>query len=119
MTWRHFTDEEVAGLNLALVEMLDEARDKAHTPFIITSGLRSASENNSLPNAVSDSSHLRGLGVDLMCSQNIERFLIVSNLIKVGFRRIGVYPRHIHVDCDPDLPQGVFWLGKYDSKESL
>ena len=63
---RHFTDEEVAGLRLELVEKLDRARGYAGVPFIITSGYRPP-ELNAAIGGVEDSEHETGEGVDLAC----------------------------------------------------
>ena len=110
MAWRHFTDEEVEGLDPKLVEMLDRARGFSHYPFIITSGKRTALQNDAA-GGVSDSSHLRGLAVDLRCRGSQARFDMISSLLLAGFRRIGAYDRHLHVDCDETLPQAVLWVG--------
>lgn len=110
MAWTHFSDDEVVGLHPDLVEKLDTARGFAHVPFIITSGLRTRDEN-STAGGVENSSHTAGLGVDLQCSGSRTRFRMVSALILAGFRRIGVYDRHIHVDIDESLPDSVMWVG--------
>lgn len=111
MAWKHFSDDEVAGLSPKLVEKLDAARGFAHVPFIITSGLRERDEN-SAAGGVGNSSHLRGLAVDLRCDGSRSRFRMVSALILAGFKRIGVYDRHLHVDVDENLPQDVMWTGE-------
>ncbi len=108
---RWFTDDETRGLDPKLVEMLDHARGLAKVPFYITSGLRTP-DSNAAAGGVEDSSHTRGLGVDLACSSSVARMRIVSSLLIVGFRRIGIYDRHIHCDIDESLPQGVMWWGK-------
>jgi zinc D-Ala-D-Ala carboxypeptidase len=109
---RFFTPEEVAGLNPELVEALDRARGFAKQPFIITSGLRDPA-HNAEAGGVSNSTHCKGLAVDLRCEGSRSRFRMVSALILAGFRRIGVYDRHLHVDLGPegDYPQDVMWTG--------
>ena len=108
--WTYFSEEEVKGLDVGLVGMLDKARGIAGIPFVITSGLRTLGENASA-GGVSDSSHLRGYAVDLACATSSERWKMVHSLILVGFNRIGVYTdHHVHVDCDPSLPPDVLWL---------
>jgi len=32
-------------------------------------------------------------------------------LLQAGFRRIGIYDKHIHADIDKTLPQDVMWWG--------
>lgn len=110
MKWRHFKEDEVTGLDLELVAKLDLARERAGVPFVITSGKRDA-KRNALDGGVQDSSHLRGLAVDLRCSNGLDRFQMVKALLGVGFERLGCYDAHIHVDLDPSLPQEVLWTG--------
>src|SRR4029077_17365525 len=107
--WKHFQPEEVEGLNESFVSKLDQARDLAQTPFRITSGKRTFLENEQIAGAVKDSAHLEGLAVDLYCFLSEERFRIVKALIHVGFNRLGIYKKHIHVDDSKTLPQNVFW----------
>jgi zinc D-Ala-D-Ala carboxypeptidase len=107
----HFKpDEKVDGrlsfprpekMNSAFLKKLDEARTKAGVPFIITSSFREDSKT----------SHGRGTGVDMRCAQSTQRFRILKALLEVGFSRIGVYDKHIHVDLDDQSPQGVVWWG--------
>ena len=106
----HFTSAEIAGLQPRLVGMIEEARTIAGVPFIITSGLRTSAQNQSAQ-GVDNSAHLRGLGVDLACSDAQARFFMLVGLVRVGFRRLGIYDHHVHADCDDSLPQNVVWTG--------
>lgn len=108
--WHHFTDAEVTGLDTELVARLDLARERAQVPFLITSGLRTQ-EDNITCGGVSDSAHLRGLAVDLACSESGPRYAMVSSLLQVGFNRVGIYLAHIHCDLDLTLPPNVMWVG--------
>jgi len=108
MKYQYFKEEEVKGLNIQFVMMLDLARSKAGIPFIITSGLRSE-EHNAEVGGVGNSAHLRGLAVDLACHNASQMYKIVTGLIDAGFNRIGIYGDHIHVDCDSSLTQNVMW----------
>jgi uncharacterized protein YcbK (DUF882 family) len=107
---RYFTPKELDGLQQALVEKLLYARSLSGTPFVITSGLRTP-EQNAAAHGASSSSHVRGWGVDIACTSDVARFLIIRALLAAGFNRIGVYDKHIHADCDPTLPQNVTWVG--------
>lgn len=104
MVAKHFKPEEVVGLDAELVQMLDWAREKAGIAFVITSGLRDGD-----PRA-----HGRGHAVDLRCRRSRARLKIVQALLDVGFRRIGIYDKHVHADNDPSLPQSVMWWGVSD-----
>lgn len=109
--YNFFSDDEIVGLDKELVAMLDWARGRAAVPFKITCGLRTKDQNKT-SGGVSDSAHLRGLGVDLDCSDSWHRYKMVQALLLAGFNRLGLYDRHIHADRDPSLPQGVIWTGE-------
>jgi len=96
-------------MNPKLLKMLDQAREKAKTPFKITSSWRSQDKNNSLKNSSKNSSHLKGLAVDIACSNGLERLKIFTGLIKAGFTRVGVSNTFIHADCD-DSKIDSLWI---------
>lgn len=108
INYKFFKDSEVVGLQIKLVQMLDRAREYAGVPFIITSGLRTQEHNNEV-GGVKESSHLKGLAVDLKCETSANRFKIIIGLIALGFKRIGIYEKHIHADIDTLKPQEVIW----------
>jgi uncharacterized protein YcbK (DUF882 family) len=105
-----FTDEEVKGLDAEFVAKLDMARKFAGVPFVITSGLRTCAANAKVL-GVENSAHLTGKAVDLAVEDSVQRFRMVSGAVLAGFTRIGVYDRHLHLDCDDTKPQHVLWLG--------
>lgn len=119
MKYLFFTDAEVKGLDLELAARLESARHFADMPFIITSGLRTP-EQNARVGGVADSSHLKGLAVDLAIDNSLDLFRCVSALYLAGFKRIGIYfterkdgtlaPSHVHVDSDETKPQRVLFL---------
>ncbi len=113
-TYKWFTSEEVEGLQDAFVQKLDKARGIADTPYRITSGKRTLLQNEQTPGAVNDSAHLEGLAVDLLCEESWERYLIIESLLAVGFCRLGIYRKHIHVDDSKTLPQNVIWYSDGD-----
>ena len=102
-----FKESEIVGLDPMLVEGLDQARERAGIPFIITEGRASTQGSH-----VEHSSHFKGYAVDLRCWTSWDRWKMFTALLETGFRRLGVYDKHIHVDIDPDLPQNVIWVGK-------
>ena len=103
--WKYFTEKEVEGLEDKLVFYLDRARRFAQIPFVLT---RTRDESDI---GVKESAHHSGWAVDIRCSTSQDRWKIVYSLIAVGFCRIGVYDRHIHVDLDESKPQKVMWVG--------
>jgi zinc D-Ala-D-Ala carboxypeptidase len=105
-----FTDAEIEGLDSELVAKLDWARGRSGVPFVITSGKRSEDHNETV-GGVKDSAHTRGLAVDLRCADGEVRYKMLNALFLAGFKRIGIYDKHIHADLDPSLPQEVAWVG--------
>lgn len=87
---------------------LDEARELAGIPFKINSAYRSP-EHNAKVGGKPNSSHLKGLAVDISVRDSRSRFIVLNALISVGFNRIGIADTFIHVDLDKDKSQQVIW----------
>ena len=104
-----------SGLNMdrSFLEMLDNARDIAKTPFKITSGYRTKEHNIAIYKKLGkkpiESSHLKGVACDIACSDSRARFIIISYLLEAGFTRIGIASNFIHVDSDCEKSQNVIW----------
>ena len=94
-----------------LEDMLNIARHFAEIPFIVTSGYR-CPEHNKKIQGVKNSPHLKGIAVDLSADTSRERWLIVSSLIRAGFKRIGIGEDFIHTDIGnvPDKVSELIWL---------
>jgi zinc D-Ala-D-Ala carboxypeptidase len=108
-TYKYFKRHEIVGLKPELVRKLDEARGLAGIPFFINSGFRTNTHNAEIGGTV-DSSHLKGLAVDLRARNSNEHFLITKALLEVGFTRVSRgYSSHIHCDLDSDKPQNVLF----------
>lgn len=105
--WKYFTEEEVVGLVEKLVDRLDRMRDVAGFPFKLTCTLRASNDNV----GVEDSAHKTGQAVDIAIEGGHQRYQAVMAALAVGFRRIGVYDHHVHVDIDETKPQQVIWVG--------
>ena len=95
-------------MNLDFLHKLDEARELAGVPFKITSGYRSPQHNSDVGGRVG-SSHLKGLAVDISCDNSGHRQKILTALIKVGFKRIGIAKSFKHTDLDNEKPNAT-WL---------
>ena len=91
------------------LQLLDKARTHAQIPFRISSGYRTK-EHNKKVGGVPNSSHLKGLAADIICSNSSDRYTIINALIFVGFHRIGVHKGFIHADNDLSKPGYVIWL---------
>ncbi len=99
----YFTPKEVLGLKNDFVRVLDTARAIAKVPFIITSGYRTP-EHNKAVGGVSNSSHVKGLAVDLAVKDNMTRTRILRGLLTCGTDLfIEDCRKHIHVDMDNSI----------------
>lgn len=106
---KYFTETETKGLQTELVEMLEKARGVAGIPFVITSGFRTTEKNESV-GGVKDSSHTKGLAVDIRARDSREHFIITKALMEVGFERISrSYKGHIHADIDNEKDRPVLF----------
>lgn len=104
---RYFKNIE-ENMNEAFLLKLDEARAYANIPFVINSAFRSY-EDNIRAGGSENSSHLRGLAVDISARDSTTRFLVLDALLAVGFVRIGVGSTFIHVDVDTEKDDSVIW----------
>ena len=103
-------DEQGSGVNMdtQFLDMINDARQYANVPFVITSGYRTKAHNKKVGGS-STSSHLKGLAADIKCVNSVERLLIIAGLLDAGFSRIGIAKDFIHVDCDLSKPSCI-WL---------
>ena len=88
---------------------LDRAREVAQIPFKINSAYRTP-EHNAKIGGKPNSSHLKGLAVDISVTNSRQRFIVLKALIQVGFNRIGIAKNFIHVDDDKSKDSEVVWL---------
>lgn len=121
------TDPLMKGLDDRLMLMSDSAHESASAimpgiKFIITSGLRTPEQNNSvLKGAVPDSAHLTGLAADYAVASVQALFAMLEGLHDARFKRVGIYykiepadpytliPVHLHVDIDESKPQNCLF----------
>jgi uncharacterized protein YcbK (DUF882 family) len=87
---------------------LDKARELANIPFTINSAYRNADQNARV-GGKPNSSHLKGLAVDIRANDSSTRYIVLNALIRVGFNRIGVASSFIHVDDDKEKASNVIW----------
>ena len=93
----------------SLLSKLFTARKESGVSFILSSAIR-CEQHNEDEGGSSTSAHLRGMAVDIRFTSNVDLLHKLKYLLKVGFKRVGINfkLRFIHVDVDPDLPQGMF-----------
>lgn len=95
-------------MNADFLNKLDEAREIANIPFIINSAYRSP-EHNAKIGGKPNSSHIKGLAVDISVTDSRQRFIVLNALLEVGFTRIGIADTFIHVDLDSEKSKDVIW----------
>ena len=101
-------------INLGLVDILQNVRDNYPHPLIITSGFRCPEHNRNVGGSP-ESSHLKGLAVDIACPDSTSRYILLRTLV-VYFSRICIAKNFIHVDIDYDKTTGVMWT--YPAKKA-
>lgn len=115
---RYFTREEFdspdvissgEAMDLTLLKRLDRMRGEAGFSFYVTSGFRTK-EHNARVGGVHSSSHTKGLAVDIACTNNRQRAIIIKLALKYGFTRIGISKGFIHLDIDESKSENVIWL---------
>lgn len=95
---RHCGELPPGGISAVLMAKLDELRERAGAPIIVTSGYRCPTHNRAV-GGVSNSQHVRGTAADIVCTA-----LTVDQLADlaaaVGFDGIGRYygSGFVHVD---------------------
>ena len=113
---KYFKEEEFAcpccGENKTkqiLMLTIDQLRDAIGQPLTISSAFRCPKHNEAV-GGKSDSAHLKGLAVDIVCENSHLRFLLIKHALKLGFVRIGVdFKKFVHLDIDGTKPTEVFW----------
>lgn len=91
------------------IDKLDAAREMAGIPFVLNSAYRSKKWELS-KGRTGTGAHTQGCAVDIRCNTDENRMKIISALLAVGFRRIGVAKTYIHADDDPKKKQNLIWL---------
>jgi zinc D-Ala-D-Ala carboxypeptidase len=87
--------------------------NKASTfDIFVTSGFRTPDHNAEIGGSA-NSSHLKGLAIDLSCSDSVTRYSIIYWALIAGFRRIGIGSKHIHLDIDQNKPNPVIFFDNY------
>jgi uncharacterized protein YcbK (DUF882 family) len=92
-----------------LIMMLDLVRKDYGRPMVINSGYRTEAYNKKV-GGVNDSSHMKGVAVDIRIKGSRDRFDLVACLIKHKFNRIGIGETFIHADIDETKDPDVIWL---------
>lgn len=111
--WSEFDSPDAPGsgkdhMDEAFIHKLDAVRECAGFPFIINSGYRTQAHNAKV-GGVPNSSHTKGLAVDIRAIGDDMKRKIATCAIANGITRIGWGGSFIHLDIDPDKTQRVVW----------
>jgi len=116
MAKKYFLDREFVKpecLSPELRKRLERTRQKAGVSMVITGSWRKRKGRKRIS---THEPNKKGIyhGVDVRARTSTVRMKIVSAALEVGFTRIGVYDRHVHLDVAHGSPfaQGVMWWGK-------
>ena len=103
--YKYFSEKEVSTWKLKpeLFEALDKMRELAGTPFVITSGYRTPTQNENA-GGVKNSAHLRALAVDLLCTNNEKRTKMLKGILGCGIPVfLEIANKHLHIDIDTSI----------------
>lgn len=89
------------------VQKLDELRSRCLMPLKVNSGYRCPKHDAEIGGS---KNHTQGYAADIAAVSSQTRFVILYNLLNIGFKRIGIGKIFIHLDTCPDKPRFVLWL---------
>lgn len=114
---KYFTETEfnyctpscsIKDMNSHFINLLDNIRERAGIPFILTCAYRSR-EWDLKKGRSGNSAHTKGLAVDIKYNSSADAFKIIESAMYFGIKRIGIGRTFIHLDMDDSLPQNVIW----------
>jgi len=116
MTFKFFTREEFdcqeTGENEMkdeFIHVLDALRHECGFPFKITSGFRSEKHSLEVKKPNGGGQHTKGNAADIAIGNGAQRFIIVSNAIRLGFSGIGINQKKGFVHVDTRTTTQVIW----------
>jgi len=95
----------------SLILKLQVLRDTINKPVHITSGYRCTTYNNKIGGAA-NSPHLTGMAADIRV-EGISILELAEICVEIGFKRVGIYPNHVHVDMIDPHPSLFWYVRKY------
>jgi zinc D-Ala-D-Ala carboxypeptidase len=93
-------------MDAQFLAQLDNAREYAGVPFVVSSGKRCEKHNAAVGSTTMN--HVCGRASDIGCAYGPNRIKIVMGLIRAGFRRIGIGKDFIHADTMDEIES--IWL---------
>jgi uncharacterized protein YcbK (DUF882 family) len=102
--WNNFSE--------TLLLIINTYRHNLKRPIVINSACRCYDHNANI-GSKENSSHPKGLAVDISIKNSSERDEILREIYRYvapSIHRIGISKDYIHIDIDPNKPQNVVWL---------
>ncbi len=96
-----------ADMDDMFLERLDMLRYKYNRPIILNSAYRCSNHNENV-GGVANSSHTKGLAVDIKCSGS-EKYWLLKHAMGLGFQGIGVASSFLHLDDKTESPRPNVW----------
>lgn len=94
-------------MDAGFLERIDALRLLCGFPFIITSGYRDPSHPLEARKS-NPGTHTKGIACDIRIKSSTERYTLLENALRMGFRGIGVADDFIHLD--QRLTTRVMWV---------
>lgn len=86
-------------IDVSFVYRLDRLREMCGFPLNISSGYRSPKHSVEVSKpAGAVGQHTLGIAADIVCSDSVQRYKILSSAFEMGFTGIGMSKSFIHVD---------------------
>jgi len=101
------SDPKMVGVKDVVMDVVQKVRTMVGFPISLSSGLRTVAENTAAKGAP-NSAHLKGLAVDIPCTDPVKRTALIKAILTCGtpvFLEIAV--GHLHIDLDSSIhPMG-------------
>ena len=104
--------EIIQKINMELINKIIDLENRLQKHVIITSGRRCIPYNSSIGGYV-DSPHITGLAADIRV-EGIPILELAKICVDIGFKRVGIYPNHVHVDMIDPIPSLFWYVRKYN-----
>ena len=99
----------VNNINSRIVNLCNELYDVTGVYIGVNSGYRCVNHSIAI-GSNENSSHCKGLAVDLDIRDNRIRFQVIKAAMSLGVTRIGISDNFCHFDFDPDKAGDIIWL---------